>query len=456
MFDTVELPVWALVLMGLLAAVTAASHFLFPSVRWFFRRRAEKVVARLNDRLTRPIEPFKLMQRHDMIQQILYDPQLIEAVNAHAKETGVPANVAFETAQRYAREIVPSFSASVYFGFGTRAARMLARTLYRVRVSNRNREAIDAIDPDATVVFIMNHRSNMDYVLVTYLVAGQSALSYAVGEWARGWPLQPLIKMMGGYFIRRKSRNPLYRQVLARYVQLATNEGVTQAVFPEGGLTRTGGLGAPKLGLLSYILETYETDPSRDVVFVPVGLNYDRVLEDQVLVAAAGRDNQRFKLRVWTAVQYISRHFWQRLTGSYHRLGFAAVTFGAPVSLAEFSASNPGKLTKALGLRLMDDVSKAVPVLPVPLVCWHLQHAGGRLGLADLKHAFGADALRLKDMGFEVCLPKVAPDKVVSDALNLLSLRELVQWDGDTVVVTEAGAPLIRYYAASIDHIAAQ
>ncbi|TMJ50752.1 MAG: glycerol-3-phosphate acyltransferase, partial [Alphaproteobacteria bacterium] len=91
----------------------------------------------------------------------------------------------------------------------------------------------------------------MDYVLVTYMVAASSALSYAVGEWARVWLLESIIRAMGGYFIRRDSRDPLYRRVLARYVQLATAEGVTQAMFPEGGLSRDGALRPPKFGLLS-------------------------------------------------------------------------------------------------------------------------------------------------------------------------------------------------------------
>ena len=53
------------------------------------------------------------------------------------------------------------------------------------------------------MVFVINHRSNMDYVLVTYLVSTSSALSYAVGEWARVWVLQSLIRSMGAYFVRR-------------------------------------------------------------------------------------------------------------------------------------------------------------------------------------------------------------------------------------------------------------
>ncbi len=120
-----------------------------------------------------------------------------------------------------------------------------------------------SVSSDATVVFVMNHRSNMDYVLVTYLAAHASALSYAVGEWARVWPLSFLIKSMGAYFISRKSRGALYRKVLARYVQMATQAGVTQAIFPEGGLSLDGKLMPPKMGLLSYVVEGFDPERAR-------------------------------------------------------------------------------------------------------------------------------------------------------------------------------------------------
>jgi len=135
----------------------------------------------------------------------------------------------------------------------------------------RDDEGLSRVDPDASVVFVMNHRSNMDYVLVSYLAAEKTALSYAVGEWARIWPLQSLIRSMGAYFVRRDSGDPLYRRVLERYVQMAAEAGVVQAMFPEGGLTRDGALRPPRLGLLDYMLRDY--DPARrDLVFVPVGL----------------------------------------------------------------------------------------------------------------------------------------------------------------------------------------
>ena len=177
MFRAVEVPLWLLVLIVGFAAVSFATHFLFPSVRWFFRRRAEKALAKLNARLDRKIELFKLARRADMVARLVHDRAVMEAVAEQAAETGVPVQVAFEEARHYAREIVPGFSATVYFGFGTRAAKWLSRLLFRVRVGKVD-AALGQIDPKATVVFVMNHRSNLDYVLVTWLVADRSTVSY--------------------------------------------------------------------------------------------------------------------------------------------------------------------------------------------------------------------------------------------------------------------------------------
>ncbi len=91
MTSQVTLPLWAFILILLFAAVTFASHFLFPSVRWFFRRRMERAVKRLNERLERPIQPFKLLRRQDMIQRLVYDPEVTQAIVDHARAEGVRA-----------------------------------------------------------------------------------------------------------------------------------------------------------------------------------------------------------------------------------------------------------------------------------------------------------------------------------------------------------------------------
>ena len=452
MTETVEIPIWLFSLILGFAAVTFASHFLFPSVRWFLRRRMERVVAKLNTRLARPIQPFKLARRTDMIQRLVYDPAVTEAIVDYAREHGVREDVAFEQAKRYAREIVPSFSASAYFGFAIRAARLLARFLYHVRLGHYDKPALDEVDPDATLVFVINHRSNMDYVLVTYLAAQQSALSYAVGEWARVWPLSRLIRAMGAYFIRRRDAGPLYRRVLARYVAMATQGGVAQAMFPEGGLSLDGKLATPRMGLLKYIVEGWQPD-GRDVVFVPVALNYDRVLEDRVLLDAHRAGTRRFRARIGEAVGFGLTYLWRRMTGKVQKFGYAAVSFGTPLSLRAHVAEQ-GRDPEMLAGRLMDTIGDVVPILPVPLLALVLQDGIPR-SRDEIAEAVTA---RLASFG----LPPdhavhCAPDEVLETGLAVLLRRALIVRDPDGRYSADPShGALLQFYANSISHLMAR
>ena len=105
-------------------------------------------------------------------------------------------------------------------------------------------------------------------------------------------PLQQLIRALGGYFVRRNSGRGLYRRVLESYVAMAVENGVAQAVYPEGGLSRDGRLRPPKLGLIDYMLKAFDPEGPRDLLFVPVGINYDRVLEDRSLLLSLDQDRR--------------------------------------------------------------------------------------------------------------------------------------------------------------------
>ena len=441
MFNTVEIPVWLLWIAGVLALIAALDRIIGPGVRWFLRRRMERVLIRVNARLERKIEPFKLARRQDMIVRLLYDPKVMEAVAEHAAETGVPGSVAFEEARHYAREIVPGFSATLYFGFATRAAKGLSRLLYRVRVGKVDAE-LAHVDPKATVIFVMNHRSNVDYLLVTWLVSDRAAISYAVGEWARVWPLSALIRSMGAYFIRRGSRNALYRRVLARYVQMAAAEGMTQAIFPEGGLSLDGRVGPAKMGLLSYIIDGF--DPAgRDVVFVPVGLGYDRVLEDRVLVEAAAAGTRRFRMQPLKLAFLGLRLLWKRFRGRFRGFGTAAAGFGAPVSLRAFLAG--GGNVETLGARLMTAIAQVVPVLPVPLVARAL--GAGATSRDELRVRVEALIVRLTAAGAVLKLPPQGGEAILAEGLGPLIARGLVSEALQPVPGQQA---LLSFYAASV------
>lgn len=452
--STVTLPFWLFLLIIAFAAIAFFSHFLFPSVRWFFRRRMQRVVARLNERLDRPIQPFKLMARHDMIVRLVHDPKVAEMIATEAEAVGEPLSVLQERARRYAREIVPAFSATIYFGVAARAAKWLSRLIYTVRFDRFDSGAVAGIDKGATVVFVMNHRSNMDYVLVTHLAAERSALSYAVGEWARVWPLSWLIRASGAYFIRRRHGSLLYRRVLSRYVQMATEEGVTQAIFPEGGLSLTGAVGSAKLGILSYIVSGWRPE-GRDVVFVPVALAYDRVVEDRVLVAAHAEGTRKFRASVWSITKFVGRQIRRAVQGRFQKFGSASVAYGTPLSLSAFLAVPREDAVAALAEELMARIARSVPVLPVPLFCAAL---GEDRAIARDEVLARAETLaeRLRTGGARLDLPEGGVAAAADYAIELLTLRKVVAEAGGRLTVNESEEGLIGFYAAAAQqHLAA-
>jgi glycerol-3-phosphate O-acyltransferase len=468
--STVTIPLWLAALVGVLAVIALIDRLFGPALGWWLRRRANRAIDELNQRLRLKIPPFKLARRRRLIEQLMFDPDILKAVEDEAKEKGEPKSVTHARARRYAKEIIPSFSAYTYFRVGTALAQRLSTALYRVRLGAIDEGKLYQVPDDASVVFVINHRSNMDYVLVTYLVSQSSALSYAVGEWARVWALQSLIRAMGGYFVRRDSSNALYRRVLARYVHLATASGVAQAVFPEGGLTRDGALRPPKLGLLSYMVAGFDPHASRDIVFVPVGLNYDRVLEDRILTAAAATpkgERPRFAFNPVVLTGFLLRSLWLRLRGRWHRYGYACVSFGNPMSLRAYLGERGADLRalpaearfaeiERLGNRLMHEVGRVVPALPVSLVATAILHGGERgLSSLEVKGAVFDLMETLKGEGAHVHIPRQDQEYAVEVGLRMLLMRHLVRLEDGVYRANAEEEALLRFYANAISHLLA-
>lgn len=464
---TVNLPLWLVLLAGLLALVGLLDRLLVPSARWFIRNRANKVLDEVGSRLRIEIRPFQQTRRQVLIDRLLYDEKVQQAAAAFAREQNMPRDVVMARIRGYAREIVPAFNAYFYFRVGYWLGRKIARLLYRVRVGYTDDEGIARVPPDATVVFVMNHRSNMDYILAAYLVADQAALSYAVGEWARIWPLQQLIRAMGAYFVRRNSRDELYRKVLERYIAMATEAGVTQAVYPEGNLTRDGRMRAPKLGAIDYMMRGFDPEGQRDLVFIPLGINYDRTLEDRTLLLAS--DQNAKKTGALAAARntlgFAAHQARLMLRSEWHRFGYACVNFGTPVSMRAYLRTHGldfRKLAKEeryarmaeLGSHLMHSVGKLIPVLPVPLVALVFQRNPGKpLSELEIKSEVELLIERLEAAGAHIYIPRRDRDYAITAGLRMMLLRHAIAERDGLYSANPAEAALLGYYANSIAHL---
>jgi glycerol-3-phosphate O-acyltransferase len=447
--------------MAALALWAFYEHVVVPALHWMVTHPANRVIDDVSSRLRIGIRPFQRTRRQALVHRLVTDPKVQQAAERHALDKKLSLPAAMQRVERYAREIVPAFNAYAYFRIGYWFGRAVARTLYRVRLGYIDSEGIARIDADATVVLVMNHRSNMDYILAGFMAADQAALSYAVGEWARIWPLSALIRAMGAYFVRRDSGDELYRRVLERYIGMATEAGVPQAVFPEGGLSRDGRMRAPRLGVLDYMLRGFRIDGDRDLVFVPLGINYDRVLEDRTLLSSA--EDKVGALRgttgfVWQNVRLVLQSRWRRF-------GYACVNFGAPFSMREYcrssgvdfqrlSGEERRRAMAELGAALMRSVGRVVPVVPVTLVATVFMRSAERaLSELELKAEAARLIAALEAKGAHLYVPRGDLDYALAVGLRMLRLRNLVGEDQGLYQIRPGEKALVEYYANSIAHL---
>jgi len=469
MTSSVNLPLWLVVFGGLLAVSAVFRLLVIPLFRWLVRRRTERVMDEVNRRLDLSLPEFKTIRRQNLINRLVFDAQVLQAVRKHCQESGISEEQGIQKVERYAREIVPTFNAYLYFRFGSWLGRTFSKLLYRVRVGFVDEEGFRKVDPYSSVVFIMNHRSNMDYILLAYLAMKRVALSFAVGEWARVWPVQPLVKAFGAFFVRRSSGNVLYRRVLERFVQMATAAGVVQAVFPEGRLSRDGQIGHPKIGLLDYMLRGFDPEVGRDLVFIPVGINYDRVVEDRTLLMAS--DREVFKKSIWgvikTTLFFFLRNIWLMLRRKWYRYGYAVVNFGTPLSMREYARALPLDFrrmdneeridtVKRLAQELMNAVGRVVPVVPVSLISSVFVANHGK-AMTDEEIRAQAQALMsdLSRSGAHVYVPRRSPDYTIEVGLRMLVLRHFVREKKAVFFPAPEERKVLEYYASTIAHLLA-
>lgn len=467
MTGQITISIWIFLLLVIIAIIDVLDRILIPSTRWFLRRRINRVIDEIGTRLDIEIRPFQLTKRQVLIDRLAYDPKVLDAIKEFAKEQDMPLEVVQSKAITYAREIVPSFNAYLYFRIGYWIAKKVARILYRVRVGLVKEQHYASIDPESTVVFVMNHRSNMDYILVAFLAAERTTLSYAVGEWAKIWPLHTLIRAMGAFFVRRYSGNALYRRVLERYIHMATREGVCQAVFLEGGLSRDGRLQKPKLGLIDYMLRQFDLTADRDIVFIPVGINYDRTVEDRSLIRALDPTSEK---RSWwfvfrTTAGFIVRSLLLMVLSRWRRYGYACVNFGDPLSIKAYCRERnlnfsmlerPERFQEVqkLSQELMQGIASVVPILPVSLVSTvFLEDMVTEMDILEIEARSNRLIKKLKEKGAPILeTSRSTRAHAIADAVDIMLLRRMISRNGDRFKVIPEEKTLLAYYANAIGH----
>ena len=446
---------WALAVAGLVVL-----GLLGRAARRAFRRWAWRLALRTRRELGFRLNPVTVTRKQRLKAELMADPDLQTRISSMAGETGREEASLLADVSLYLDEIIPNFNLITTYQYGKRIAGWLLRTCYRVRIGRSAEAALNRIPRDASVVYVMNHRSNADYLLVAFLLANRVSISYAVGEWARVWPLERLFRSFGSFFVRRRFRDPLYHAVLERYVQRAVAQGTTQGIFIEGGLSRNGRLQAPKLGLLDYMLRA----GAKNLVFIPVGINYDRVVEDSNLVRESSGKPRRSPLALIRRTSlWLLGLAWRGATRRFHRFGYAVANFGQPiyaraalegVDLRTMDWDTRRPLLEAFADSLVRAVGTEVPITPVAAVAWAYRRmedpAPGRAQVRDHLLDVLAEA---QERGLPLYLPRGSFQRTFEVGLRVLLLRRILVVEDGHLVLPMHKAPLLDYYAHGVAHL---
>ncbi len=356
------------------------------------KRRYERNVQQFLREHDIPDDPFRHTHRVVVKERVLDDPGLRADMVERARQDGRPFHDVDLQVRRWLDEIVPQFNLLAYYKVGYRIGRIIAYSTYHVRLDKASlAEAQAKIPEGAAVVYVSNHRSNADFVVTGFMLSKSVQISYAVGEWARVWPLESIFKAFGSYFVRRGEKDELYHRTLQAYLELITKQGVTQAMFPEGGLTRDGALRPVKLGLLDYMAQCkLDPDFARPLVFIPVGINFDRVIEDENMVAEARGQERHRRAPIQKLGRLViglprliivgSINMGRFMAKRLKKHGVAAIHFGDPIVFDDWQAAmrpdlaEPDRHRRQEQLRpfaelLMDGIRGVIPVTPVTLAC---------------------------------------------------------------------------------------
>ncbi|MDY7218667.1 glycerol-3-phosphate 1-O-acyltransferase PlsB [Denitrificimonas sp. JX-1] len=270
-----------------------------------------------------------LSHRRTLVKALIHEPEVQKNITLTADREGISLEKAQKRALKYANEIASDYS---YI-----AIRFLELVLswfwnkFYDGIKVNHIEGVREVAHGHEVIYVPCHRSHIDYLLMSYLLFtnGLTPPHIAAGINLNMPIIGRLLRRGGAFFMRRTFRgNPLYTSVFNEYMHTLFNKGFPVEYFIEGGRSRTGRTLQPKTGMLALTLSSFLRSQRLPIVFVPVYIGYERVLEGRTYLGelrGANKKKESF-FDVFRVIAAIRKQ----------RFGKVAVNFGQPLKLADF------------------------------------------------------------------------------------------------------------------------
>jgi glycerol-3-phosphate O-acyltransferase len=304
---------------------------------------------------------------------------------------------------------------------------------------------------DGTLILLPSHKSHFDYIVLTYIFYHHHLPLplAAAGDNLNFFPVGRVLRKAGAFYIRRSFHGDrLYGAVVDAYVRRLIKDGWPLEFFLEGGRSRTGKLLAPKVGLLSMVVDATLGAQGRKVYFCPVSIGYERLVEEKAFIReVTGGEKQKEDVRGFLKSAEVIAQRYGRLSVQFGELLTLEQVLreidpkAGPDALAKMTPARRRAVVTRLAYRVMNEINRVTAVTPGALVATALLTHGKRgLSHPDLVRASERLARTLHRLG-----ARFSPSLVGSgESLRHDAVREACELlsRAGNITVHRPGAPL--------------
>ena len=333
------------------------------------RRRLLLQHNRHRQSITGPI----LKSNEELKESILTSDRMQTFIKKHAESRQEPIYKIRKKADGYLDEIAARYSPAV-IRIMSSVVGWIVNSMFDGAVIDKSGLArIKAMSMKGPLILIPCHKSHIDYLILSYVLYHNNMPCplVAAGKNLSFWPLGPIFRGGGAFFLRRTFRGAvLYARVFSAYIHKLLEEGFNLELFIEGGRSRTGKLLMPKLGLISILLEAYRNGACEDMIFVPVFIGYDRIIEEHAYVheVEGGKKESENLIQVIRARRFLKKRYGKIYINFHDPISTRDLLADSPEPLDRMAQKDVNALCRNLSWRIINAIDKQTVVTPHGLV----------------------------------------------------------------------------------------
>ena len=314
-----------------------------------------------------------LKSNEELKESILTSDRMGAFIKKHAAARQEPIHKIRKKADGYLDEIAARYSPTVIRIMSSVVGWIINSMFDGAVVDRAGLSKIKAMYREGPLILVPCHKNHIDYLILSYILYHNNmpCPHIAAGKNLSFWPLGPIFRAGGAFFLRRTFRGAvLYARVFSAYIHKLLEEGFHIELFIEGGRSRTGKLLVPKLGMISILLDAYRNGACEDMIFVPVYIGYDRIVEEDAYVheVEGGKKEDENLGQVIRARRFLKKRYGKIYINFHDPISTRDLLADAPVALDRMAQKDINALCRNLGWRIINAIDKQTVVTPHGLV----------------------------------------------------------------------------------------